>query len=118
MSVPRTDRINSLMKRVIGEAMYRVLQNDTVSPVLITVTDVSCAKDLRNATVRISVLGEEDLRKRALAHIIHHTRDFQQIVNREVRLKFTPALRFVLDDSIRRADETIALIDSLNIPTE
>ena len=49
MSVDRLERVNSLLKRVIGDAMFRVLLGDDVSPGMITVTGVSCGKDLRNA---------------------------------------------------------------------
>ena len=59
MPVNRLERVNSLLKRVIGDAMFRVLLGDEVSAGLVTVTGVSCGKDLRNATVRISVFGEE-----------------------------------------------------------
>ena len=63
MSVDRLERVNSLLKRVIGEAVFRVMQSDDVSPGLITVTGVTCGKDLRNATVRVSVFGDEADRK-------------------------------------------------------
>ena len=113
MSVNRLERVNALLKRVIGEAVFRVMQTDDVSPGLITVTGVACGKDLRNATVRVSVFGDEALQKRAIGHLIHHKRDFQQIVNREVRMKFTPQLRFVLDYSIEKGDAVIALLDKI-----
>ena len=51
--------------------------------------------------------------KRALGHLVHHEREFQQVVNREVRLKFTPQLRFVLDHSLEKGDETLAIINQL-----
>ena len=76
-------------------------------------TGVTCGKDLRNATVRVSVFGDEALQKRALGHLVHHEREFQQVVNREVRLKFTPQLRFVLDHSLEKGDETLAIINQL-----
>ena len=113
MSVDRLERVNSLLKRVIGEAMFRVMQTDDVSPGLITVTGVACGKDLRNATVRVSVFGDEALQKRALGHLVHHEREFQQVVNREVRLKFTPQLRFVLDHSLEKGNQTLAIISQL-----
>ena len=52
MSVDRLERVNSLLKRVIGEAVFRVLQGDDVNPGVVTVTEVKCAKNLRNATGR------------------------------------------------------------------
>ena len=68
MPVNRLERVNALLKRVIGEAVFRVMQTDDVS---------------------------------------------QQVVNREVRLKFTPQLRFVLDHSLEKGDETLAIISQL-----
>ena len=53
MPVNRLERVNALLKRVIGEAVFRVMQTDDVSPGLITVTGVTCGKDLRNATVHM-----------------------------------------------------------------
>ena len=113
MAVDRLERINSLLKRVIAESMFTVLQGDSVSPGLITVTDVKCGKDLRDATVRISVFGDDRLKETALQHLQHHAKRFQQIINREVRLKFTPRLCFQLDLSLEKGDEVLAILDSL-----
>ena len=114
MGVDRVERVNSLLKRVIGDAMFRVLMGSDVSGGLVTVTDVSCGKDLRNATVRVSVFGEEAEQKRVLGQIIRRSHEFERIVNREVRLKFTPQLRFVLDHSLEKGDHVLALLDSIN----
>ena len=116
MSVDRLERVNSLLKRVIGDAMFRVLLGDDVSPGMITVTGVSCGKDLRNATVRVSVFGDEAEQRRVLGHIIRRAHEFERIVNREARLKFTPQLRFVLDHSLEKGDHVLAILDTLPAP--
>ena len=113
MSVDRLSRVNSLLKRVIGDAMFRILLGDDVNPAVITVTEVSCAKNLRNATVRLSIFGEEAENRRVLSHIIARTHEFERTINREVRMKFTPQLRFVLDYSIEKGDAVLALLDKL-----
>jgi len=113
MGVDRLERVNSLLKRVIAEAMFSVMQGDTVQPGLITVTDVSCGKDLRDATVKVSVFGDDALKKTALQHLKHNARRFQDIINREVRLKFTPRLAFQLDLSLEKGDEVLAILNSL-----
>ena len=113
MSVDRLERVNSLLKRVIAEAMFSVMQGDTVQPGLITVTDVACGKDLRDATVKISVFGDDALKETALRHLKHNARKFQAIINREVRLKFTPRLNFVLDLSLEKGDEVLAILNNL-----
>jgi len=118
MAVDRLERINSLLKRVIAESMFTVMQGDTVAPGLFTVTGVSCGKDLRDATVRVSVFGDDALKKTALQHLKHNARKFQAIINREVRLKFTPRLSFVLDLSLEKGDEVLAILNGLPPPAD
>lgn len=116
MGVDRLERVNSLLKRVIADAMFRVFQGDDVNPGLVTVTNVACAKNLRNATVSVSIFGEEPEKRRILSHIISRTHEFERTVNREVRMKFTPQLRFELDYSIEKGDAVLALLDKLQVP--
>ena len=113
MAVDRLERINSLLKRVVAESMFSVIQGDSVPPGLITVTDVKCGKDLRDATVKVSVFGDDELKETALQHLKHHAKHFQAIINREVRLKFTPRLCFQLDLSLEKGDEVLAILESL-----
>ena len=113
MAVDRLERINSLLKRVIAESMFSVMQGDSVAPGLITVTGVSCGKDLRDATVRVSVFGDDKLRTTALQHLQHNARRFQAIINREVRLKFTPRLTFQPDLSLEKGDEVLRILMNL-----
>ena len=113
MAVDRLERVDSLLKRVIGDAMFRIMQTDTVGAGLITVTSVQCARNLRNATVKVSVFGEPEVQQRALGHLIHHAHDFEKVINREVRMKFTPQLRFELDHSIEKGDAVLAILNNL-----
>ena len=118
MSVNRIERVNSLLKRVIGDAVFRVLMGDDVSASEITVTGVACGKDLRNATVKVSVFGEPAEQKRVIGIMIHHAHEFERIINAEVRMKFTPKLRFELDHSLEKGDRVLAILDSLDIPKD
>lgn len=113
MGVDRLERVNSLLKRVIAEAMFSVMQGDTVQPGLITVTGVSCGKDLRDATVRVSVFGDDALKETALQHLRHNAKRFQAIINREVKMKFTPRLTFLLDLSLEKGDEVLKILSDL-----
>src|SRR5574344_2552308 len=114
MSVDRLERVNSLLKRVIAESMFSVMQGDTVQPGLITVTGVSCGRDLRDATVKISVFGDDALKETAIHHLQHNAKRFQAIINSEVRLKFTPRLTFQLDLSLEKGDQVLAILNNLD----
>ena len=113
MPVDRLSRVNALLRRVLGDAMFRILQGDDVNPGIVTVTGVTCARNLRNATVRVSVFGDEAEKRRVLSHIIARTHEFERTINREVRMKFTPQLRFTLDYSLEKGDAVLALLDRL-----
>ena len=113
MSVDRLQRVDSLLKRVIAEGMFTIMQGDSVAPGLITVTGVHCGKDLRDATVTVSVFGDDETKERALQHLKHNAKRFQALINREVRLKFTPRLLFKLDLSLEKGDEVLAILDKL-----
>ena len=113
MGVDRLERVNSLLKRVVAESMFSVMQGDTVRPGLITVTGVACGKDLRDATVKVSVFGDDALKETALQHLKHNARRFQAVINREVKLKFTPRLTFQLDRSLEKGDEVLAILSRL-----
>ena len=116
MAVDRLTRVNSLLKRIIAEAMFQILQGDTVAPGLITVTRVACAKDLRDANVSVSVFGDEALKATALRHLQHNARRFQAEINAQVKMKFVPRLAFQLDRSLEKGDAVLSIINKLDIP--
>ena len=118
MAVDRLERVNSLLRRVIAENMHHVMQGDTVAPGLFTVTEVACGKDLRDATVKVSVFGDDSVKELGLQHLRHHARQFQEAIHREVRLKFVPRLTFQLDRSLEKGDAVLAILDQLDISAE
>ncbi|MBO5751292.1 MAG: 30S ribosome-binding factor RbfA [Kiritimatiellae bacterium] len=113
MGVDRLERVNSLLKRVIAESMFTVMRGDLVPPSSITVTGVSCGRDLHDAVVSVSIFGDENLKTIAMRQLRSRARRFQEIIAREVKLKFTPKLAFRLDRSIEKGDEVLAILDSL-----
>ncbi len=71
---------------------------------MITVNDVEVAGDFKSAVVFISILGNAEQQKRGLQQLNEHRIRIQGLVGRAVVLKFTPTLKFVVDDSIVRGN--------------
>jgi ribosome-binding factor A len=107
----RHERVRELLKRAIGEAVRREFNVSEVG--LITANDVDVGGDLKSAVVFISVLGNDDQKKRALQVLNEHRVRLQGLVARSVILKFTPTLKFVVDDSILRGNRVLQIIDEL-----
>jgi ribosome-binding factor A len=107
----RLQRVRELLKREVGEAIRREFQVSEAG--LVTVTDVDVAGDLHSAIVFISILGNPDQRRRGLALLIRHRKRIQGLVGRAVVLKYTPRLKFLMDDSVVRGNRVLGIIDEL-----
>jgi ribosome-binding factor A len=111
----RLQRVRELLKREIGEVIRREFDVSEVG--LITVNDVDLAGDLQSAVVFVSILGNPDQQKRGLAVLERHRKRIQGLVGRAVVLKYTPTLRFLIDDSIARGNRVLTIIDELEKAT-
>jgi ribosome-binding factor A len=107
----RLQRVRELLKREIGEVIRREIPVGEAG--LITVNDVEVTSDLHMATVYIGILGNADQRKKGLAQLNHHRKRIQGLVGKAVILKYTPQLRFKIDESIEQGNRVLKLIDEL-----
>ena len=102
----RIQRVRELLKRAIGETIRREFPVSEVG--LVTVNDVDVTGDLQSATVYVSILGNADQQKSGLNCLNQHRKRIQGLVARAVVLKYTPTLKFVLDDSVVRGNRVLA----------
>jgi ribosome-binding factor A len=79
----------------------------------VTVTAVETSPDLRHARVYVSVLGSDAEREGSLAGLRSAHGLLQRHVADELRLKNTPQLDFVEDDTARRAERVERLLGEL-----
>ena len=107
----RHERVRELLKREIGEAIRREFNVNDAG--LITVNDVDVGGDLKSAVVFISILGNGDQKKRGLQLLNDNRIRIQGLVGKSVVLKFTPTLKFVIDDSIVRGNRVLQIIEDL-----
>lgn len=107
----RLQRVREMLKREIGEVIRREFQVSEAG--LVTVNDVDLAGDLKSAVVFISILGNADQQKRGIKLLTEHRKRIQGLVARSVVLKYTPKLRFLMDDSVTRGNRVMQIIEEL-----
>ena len=113
MGQKRMIRVNEQVHRELGRLFQVHVCPDAHA--LVTVTDVKVAEDLRDATVYVSVYGDE-ARKAAVTELLEKRRAvLQHELSRRVILKFTPRLHFKLDDTAARADRIMAILEELHL---
>jgi ribosome-binding factor A len=115
MKVDRMLRINEMIQHLLGEIIERDLKG--YLPALVTVTGVKTAPDLQQAEVYVSVLGNTAARDAAMELLQQHRKRFQAGIARQVKMKFTPILKFHLDLTLERADRVNTILQELNLAT-
>jgi ribosome-binding factor A len=106
----RMRRVNESVRAVVAEGV-RELKDPRIG--LVTVTAVAVTPDLREATVFVSVLGGERVRRRTLDGLASAHGVLQGKIGRELSLRRTPTLTFAYDDAVERGVRMTKLIDDL-----
>lgn len=102
-------RVDEAMREVLSDALSTDIKDPRVG--FVTVTAVETSPDLRHARVFVSVLGDREEREASIAGLQSAHGFLQRRVARELRLKNTPQLDFVEDDTARRADRIERLLE-------
>ena len=94
-------RINGEVMRVISEAI-RFSKDPRISP-MTSVMEVEVAPDLKTCKVWVSVLGDDMDRKKTMEGLQSATGYIRSTIAKEINLRNTPTLKFIMDDSIEYA---------------
>lgn len=113
----KNTRINGEVQRVLAEVIRGEIKDPRISP-WTSVVAVEVAPDLKSCKAWISVLGEEAARQATLEGLKSAEGFIRSRLAKEVNLRNTPEITFIMDQSIeygvnmsKRIDEVIARDD-------
>ncbi len=104
----RVNRVAEQMKKEVSDIIAHKIKDPRVG--FVTVTDVEVTGDLQQATVFISVLGDEEQKEASLVGLEKAKGFIRSEVGKRIRLRKTPELFFAFDESIQygnRIDELL-----------
>jgi ribosome-binding factor A len=102
-------RVNEAVREVLSARIAEGLKDPRIG--FVTLTSVDTSPDLRHARVYVSVLGDDVERADTMAGLGSAHGLLQQAIARELRMKRTPTLQFVFDESIDRGMRISELLD-------
>ncbi|WP_293575349.1 30S ribosome-binding factor RbfA [Phaeobacter sp.] len=99
-------RVGELVRRALSEIFARGdLHDPDLNRMSITVGEVRVTSDLRIATAYVLPLGGKG-KDETLKLMARNKGELRRIIGKKLGLKFTPELRFQLDETFDRMDDT------------
>ncbi|WP_299964938.1 30S ribosome-binding factor RbfA [uncultured Roseobacter sp.] len=108
-------RVGELIRRALSDVLARGDVHDPeLNRMSITVGEVRTSPDLRIATAYVLPLGgrgQEDV----IALLARNKGELRRVISRKLALKFAPDLRFQLDRTFDRMDETREMLSRADV---
>lgn len=107
----RRDRVSDLIKDEISRLLLREIHDPRIG--FVTITGATVSSDLRSARVYVSVLGDGERRQDALDALNNASGFMRRTLFKNLRLKFSLSLVFVLDESLDHGERIDRILDSI-----
>lgn len=98
MAGKRIVRINEEVKKELSDIIRNL--KDPRIPMMTSVVAVNVSQDLRYAKAYISILGDDETKKKAIGALKKSAGFVRREIGRRISLRYTPEFVFELDDSI------------------
>lgn len=109
----KNTRINGEVQRTLAEIIRGDIKDPRISP-LTSVVSVEVSPDLKTCKAWISVLGEEEAQKSTLEGLKSASGYIKNQLAKEINLRNTPEITFIMDQSIAYGVNMSKLIDEVN----
>ena len=106
----RIERVESVIQEELGKIILKEI--DFPAGSLVTITRVSCSVDLANANVFVAVLPEANA-KRVLEILGKVIYPLQKMLDKRLRMRPIPRIRFVEEKETVRAAKIEGLIEEI-----
>jgi ribosome-binding factor A len=116
MSQRRVQKVSEAIREVVSMAILAEIKDPRVRDV--TVTFVEVAGDLRTAKVHVSVMGDETHQNLTLRGLQSAAGFLQAKLARELELRYTPKITFLLDQGVKRSIEIAKILREVLPPEQ
>ena len=107
----RVEKVASEIKKILAQPIADIAKG--LNAGLVTLTSVRVSKDLQQAKVYISIFNKNSSPGFLIEKLEKQKGELRHIIGKELRLRFTPDLKFFLDDTLDQMEHIQTLIDSV-----
>ncbi len=111
MKPHRMARVAEAVREVASETILYELRDPRVKSTGVTVTRAEVSGDLQHAKVYVSVMGSPREQELAMHGLKHAAGFVQSKLASRLQTRFTPTIRFVLDQGVKKSIEMTRLIN-------
>jgi ribosome-binding factor A len=111
MSSRRVLKTAEAIREVVAGAILTHLRDPRIQDA--TVTFVEVTRDMRQAKVHVSVMGDENKQKLTIHGLQNAAGFLQQKIAQRIDTRYTPKLRFVLDHGVKNAAAVIRILNDV-----
>lgn len=108
----KNTRINGEIQRELSNIIRTEIKDPRIG-IMTSVTDVETAPDLKTCKVYISVLGDQEAQKATIQGLRSAEGFVRRMLAKNLNLRNTPELAFVLDESIAYGVAMSKMIDEV-----
>lgn len=110
----RNERVRKTLMKEIADIIQKDIKDPRISGV-ISITDIELAHDNFFAKVYFSVFTtNEETKQQTIDALEDNVSKIRYEVGKRIRLRLTPELRFIPDDSLERGTKVMDLIDKIS----
>ena len=103
-------RVRELLKRELNEIFRREFP---VELGIVSVTEVGVSNYLHSAKVFVSSIGDDKSQQKAFRTVRKSAGKIQFELGQIVALRYTPKLKFVMDEAYNRGDRVLKILDEI-----
>ena len=105
---------NERVRKALMKEVADIIQKDIKTAGMVSIMDVEVAHDNSFAKIYYSVFGSEEQKEKTRETIEKNTSKIRYEIGKRIRLRLTPELRFVFDDSIERGSKVTELLNKIS----
>ena len=109
----RNERVRKTLMKEIADIIQKDIKDARISGI-VSITDVELAHDNSYAKVYFSVFASDEAKKQTIDALEDNVSKIRYEVGKRIRLRLTPELRFIPDDSLERGTRIMDLIDKVS----